>query len=88
MRPLLGVVLVPSTPMNDDRLATSVSFKMAAASASLAFRHGSERNALGRVRDAHDDARVLHREEALGHDRCTIQIVATSVPMVTSRVAV
>ena len=33
MRPLLGVVLVPSTPMNDDRLATSLSFRIAAASA-------------------------------------------------------
>ncbi len=33
MRPLFGVVLVPSTPMNDDRLSTSLSLRMAAASA-------------------------------------------------------
>ena len=32
-RPVLSVVLVPSTPMNDDRLTTSGSFRMAAASA-------------------------------------------------------
>ncbi len=33
MRPLLGVMLVPSTPMNDDRLWTSGSFRMTAAMA-------------------------------------------------------
>src|SRR5256885_7427590 len=32
-RPLFGVMLVPSTPMNDDRLATSGSFRMIRASA-------------------------------------------------------
>src|SRR6266704_3663244 len=32
-RPLFGVMLVPSTPMNDDRLATSGSFRMMRASA-------------------------------------------------------
>ncbi len=32
MRPLLSVVLVPSTPMKDDRLSTSGSFRMALAS--------------------------------------------------------
>ena len=33
MRPLFGVMLVPSTPMNDDRLATSGSFRITRASA-------------------------------------------------------
>ncbi len=33
MRPLLSVVLVPSTPMKEDRLSTSGSFRIAAASA-------------------------------------------------------
>ena len=32
MRPLLAVMLVPSIPMNDDRLATSGSFKITSAS--------------------------------------------------------
>ena len=32
IRPLLSVVLVPSTPMNDDRLSTSGSFRMTLAS--------------------------------------------------------
>ena len=34
----------------------------------LPLRHGSERDALRRIGNAHDDARVLHREEAFGHD--------------------
>ena len=33
MRPLLSVVLVPSTPMNDDRLATAGSSRITSASA-------------------------------------------------------
>ncbi len=32
MRPLLSVVLVPSTPMNDDRLSTAGSFRITSAS--------------------------------------------------------
>ena len=32
MRPLLSVMLVPSTPMNEDRLTTSGSLRIAAAS--------------------------------------------------------
>ena len=32
-RPLLSVMLLPSVPMNEDRLTTSGSFRMAAASA-------------------------------------------------------
>ena len=33
MRPLLSVVLVPSTPMKDDRLSTAGSFRITLASA-------------------------------------------------------
>ncbi len=33
MRPLLSVVFVPSTPMNDDRLSTAGSFRITRASA-------------------------------------------------------
>ena len=33
MRPLLSVVLVPSIPMNDDRLSTAGSFRITVASA-------------------------------------------------------
>ena len=33
MRPLLTVVLVPSTPMNDERLSTAGSFRITSASA-------------------------------------------------------
>ena len=33
MRPLFGVMFTPSTPMNDDRLATSRSFRISRASA-------------------------------------------------------
>ena len=66
MRPLFGVVLVPSIPMNDDRLSTSGSFRITCASCLLPLRHRGERNRLRRLRNAQNHARILHREEALG----------------------
>ena len=69
MRPLFSVALVPSTPMKEDRLATSGSFRMPSASALLALGHGVEGDDLRRLGDGLDQAGVLHREEALGdHD--------------------
>ena len=44
MRPLLSVVLVPSTPMKEDRLATSGSLRIASASACWRSRHRGERD--------------------------------------------
>ncbi len=68
MRPLFGVVLVPSIPMNDERLSTSGSFRMTCASCLLAFRQGSEGDVLRRFRNAQNHARILHREKSLRHD--------------------
>ena len=64
-RPLLSVVLMPSTPMNDDRPTTSGSFRMASARALLSLRHRLVRNALGRFGDALDQTGILHRKESL-----------------------
>ena len=47
-----------------------------------------ERNDLGGLGDAQDHARILHREEALGNDDVEKTVSATSVPNVTSKVAV
>jgi hypothetical protein len=66
MRPLFSVVLVPSTPMKDDRLSTSGSFRITLGQGLLALGHGRERNLCGASVIALDHAGVLHREEALG----------------------
>ena len=68
MRPLLSVVLVPSMPMNDDRLATAGSRRITARERLLSLGHRRERHRLRRLRDAEDHAGVLHREEALRDD--------------------
>ena len=68
MRPLLSVVLVPSTPMKDERLSTAGSFRMIFASCLLAVGHRGEGDGLGGFGDALDHAGVLNREEALGDD--------------------
>ena len=74
MRPLLGVVLVPSTPMNDDRLSTAGSFRMTSASCLLPLRPWpANETRLRRLGDAQDHAGVLHREEALGDDDDTAE---------------
>ena len=49
MRPLLSVVLVPSTPMKDERFSTAGSFRMTWASCLLPFGHGRKRNRLRRL---------------------------------------
>ena len=67
MRPLLSVALVPSTPMNDDRLCDRRVLQDARRERLLALGHRRERDRLRRLGDALDDAGVLHREEALGH---------------------
>ncbi len=66
MRPLLSVVLVPSTPMKDDRLSTAGSSRMTLASACWRSAMAGKEIDLRRLRDAQDHAGVLHREEALG----------------------
>ena len=68
MRPLLGVMFVPSTPMNDERLSTSGSFRITRARACWRSAMAVERHGLRRLGDAEDHAGVLHGEEALGHD--------------------
>ena len=70
MRPLLSVALVPSTPMNDVRLATAGIREDDFGQRLLPLGHRGERDRLRRFRDALDRARVLHREEALGDQRC------------------
>ena len=69
MRPLLSVVFVPSMPMNDDRLSTAGSFRIALGQRLLPRRHGREGDVLRRVGNAQDHARVLHREKSLGRNR-------------------
>ena len=67
MRPLLRVVLLPSTPMKDDSPATAGSCSTTSATASLALGHGGKRDRLPGLGDAPDRPGVLHREEAPGH---------------------
>ena len=77
MRPLLRVVLVPSTPMNDDRLSTAGSLQNhLAPSCCWRSRHGREGNRLRRFRDAQNHAGILHREKSLGNDHRTDKMVA------------
>ena len=69
MRPLFSVVLVPSMPMNEDRLSTAGSFRMILASCCCSRGHLREGNGLRRFGDALNDAGILNREEAFGNDR-------------------
>ena len=82
-----AVVLVPSMPMNEDRLSTSGSCRMFFASCLLQSRHCLERHRLRRLGDAQDHARVLHREKSLRH-RVASTKVSTRVATVTTSVAV
>ena len=68
MRPLFSVVLVPSMPMNEDRLSTAGSFRIILASACCCRAISPKRNRLRGFRNALDHARVLNGEEALGDD--------------------
>ena len=88
MRPLLSVVLMPSTPMNEDRLCTAGSCENHLRQLLLALRHRGERDRLRRFGDAEDHAGVLHREEALRHDDVQAGSSPTSVATATSSVAV
>jgi hypothetical protein len=67
MRPLLSVVLVPSTPMNEDRLSTAGFFEDQGGALADAAPF-PRRTPLGGFGHRLDLARVLHREEALGDD--------------------
>ena len=69
MRPLFSVVLMPSTPMNEDRLATAGILEHRRC-ASACWRSAIAANEIdcGASGDALDHARVLHREEALGDE--------------------
>ena len=67
MRPLFGVMFVPSTPMNDDRLTTSGSFRITAASACCRCAIAVNEMVCGGVRNAENHAGILHREKTLGH---------------------
>ena len=62
-------MLVPSTPMKEDRLTTSGSFRIASASACWRSRHGGEGDRLRASVIPWISAGVLHREEALGDRR-------------------
>ena len=81
------VVLVPSAPMNDERLSTAGSARITLASSCCFCAMAFEPDRLRRLRDALDDARVLHREEALGDDDVQ-KMVSTSVATATSSVMV
>ena len=67
MRPLFGVVFTPSTPMKDDTLRTAGSVERELREFLLAPAHRGKGDVLRRFDDALDDARILRREEALGH---------------------
>ena len=86
MRPLLSVVLVPSMPMNEERLSTAGILQDYVGECLLARGHGGEGNVLRAFGNAQNHAGVLHREKSFGDDRCTAEMVATSVATVTSRV--
>ena len=79
MRPLFGVTLVPSTPMNDERLVDGGILEDRSRERLLPLGHGRERDRLRRLRDAEDHAGVLHREEALRDDDVEQRPSATSV---------
>ena len=66
MRPLFSVVLVPSMPMNEDRLSTAGSCRITFVELLLLARHFGERYGLRGFGDALNHARVLNREEAFG----------------------
>ena len=66
MRPLFGVVFVPSTPMNDDRLSTSGILQNDLRQRLLPLRHGVKRHGSGASRYAQNHAGVLDREEPFG----------------------
>src|SRR5580700_7490779 len=63
MRPLLSVVLVPSTPMKDDRLSTAV-LQDHLRELLLLARHFSERYGLRGLGNSLDHSRVLNGKEA------------------------
>ena len=68
MRPLLIVVLVPSTPMNEDRLSTAGSLQDHLGQRLLAAWPWPRRTRPAAPRRCPGSRRVLHREEALGDD--------------------
>ncbi len=87
MRPLFGVVLVPSTPMNDDRLSTSLSFRIAAASACWRSAMAANEMLSGASEMPVMTPVSCTGKKPLGTMMYS-QMVATSVAMVTSSVAV
>ena len=64
MRPLFRVVLVPSTPMKEERLSTAGSFRITAATRCCKLRHLVEGNALVGFGDCLNLTRVLNREKS------------------------
>ena len=68
MRPLFMTVLMPSTPMKDERLWTAGSFRMTLGEGLLEAGHFGERDAGRCFRNAENDAGILHGEETLRHD--------------------
>ena len=73
MRPLFGVMLVPSTPINEERLTTSGILQDDARQCALAFGHALKGGRLRRLGDSQNHAGILHREEALGHDHVHVK---------------
>ena len=67
MRPLLSVVLMPSMPMKEERLSTAGSCRITLARACWRFAMAANETCSAGLRNTEDDARVLHREEALGN---------------------
>ncbi len=64
MRPLFRVVLVPSMPMNDDRLSTAGSFRMIFGQRLLQLDMSWKRNRLRGFGDALNHAGILDRERS------------------------
>ncbi len=67
-RPLFGVALVPSAPMNEATETTSGSERTTSASAIWRVRHAFEGDIGGGLGHPDEEAGVLLREEALGDD--------------------
>ena len=84
-RPLLRVEFVPSTPMNELRLATSGSLRIAAASACWRSAIAGYEMVCAASEMPWIIARVLHREEPL-RDEDVEQQVTTSVSPATASV--
>ena len=72
--------------MNDVTFSTAGSSRMTLRQLPAAVRHRRERDGFRRLRNAQNHARILHREEAFGHDDVEINGEQPAWPTATSSV--